>query len=260
MYIEQPGIRFNTNSLRSRFVCGMKECVMTRILCLVLVIILFGYTPATSNDDSGWKQVKDRSGIKVYTRDVPDSDIDEFKGVGIVDARLEVLASILRDVSASKYWMANTEHAEEIKQLEGEDMIVLNITRLPWPLKLREALVLITVRMDYNKGYANIDMKGIDDPNLRPVSRNYVRMKYVHASVTLEYIDREHTRVTYKARIDPGGNIPIDIANLFVVKIPFDSICSLRRLAAQENFITAGRNSKDRVIIDQNVALGYLRP
>ncbi len=237
----------------------MKECAVKRILCLAVVVLLLGYEPATSND-AGWKQVKDRSGIKVYTREVPGSDIAEFKGVGIVDARLEVLASILRDVSASKYWMANTEHAEEIKKLEGEDMIVLNITRLPWPLKLREALVRITVRMDYNKGYANIDMQGIDDPNLRPVSGNYVRMKYVHASVILEYIDREHTRVTYTARIDPGGNIPIDIANLFVVKIPFDSICSLRRLAAQENFITAGRNSKDRVIIDHNVAMGYLRP
>ena len=233
---------------------------MNRILCLAVVVILLGHTPASSNDDAGWKQVKDRSDIKVYTRDVPGSDIDEFKGVGIVDARLEVLATIMRDVSASKYWMANTEHAEKIKQLEGEDMIVLNITRLPWPLKLRESLVLITVRMDYNKGYANIDMQGINDTNLRPVSKTYVRMKYVHASVILEYIDREHTCVTYTARIDPGGNIPIDIANLFVVKIPFDSICSLRKLAAQEKFITAGRNSKDRIIIDQNVALGYLKP
>ncbi len=238
----------------------MKECAMNRILCLTVVIILLGNITASSNDDAGWKQVKERSGIKVYTRDVPGSDIDEFKGVGIVDARLEVLASILRDVSASEYWMANTEHAEKIKQLEGEDMIVLNITRLPWPLKLRESLVRITVRMDYNKGYADIDMQGIDDPKLRPVSKAYVRMKYVHASVVLEYIDREHTRVTYTARIDPGGNIPIDIANLFVVKIPFDSISSLRRLSTQDKFITAGKNSKDRILIDQNVALGYLKP
>ena len=233
---------------------------MNRILCMAAVVILLGHTPASSNDDAGWKEVKNHSGIKVYTRNVPGSDIDEFKGVGVVDARLEVLASILRDVSASQYWMANTEHAEEIKKLEGEGMIVLNITRLPWPLKLREALVRITVRMDYSKGYANIDMQGINDPDLKPVSGNYVRMRYVHASVILEYIDREHTRVTYTARIDPGGNIPVNIANLFVVKIPFDSISSLRGLAAQEKFITAGRNSKDRVIIDQNVALGILKP
>ena len=73
---------------------------MNRILCLAVAVILLGYTPSSSNDDAGWKQVKERSGIKVYTRDVPGSDIDDFKGVGIVDARLEVLGSIMRYVSA----------------------------------------------------------------------------------------------------------------------------------------------------------------
>jgi len=92
--------------------------------CLAIVLILIGHKPASA-DDAGWKLVKERDAVKVYTRDVPGSAIDEFKGVGIVDARLEVLAAILRDVKAAEDWMADTVHAEKIKQLEGEDMIVL---------------------------------------------------------------------------------------------------------------------------------------
>jgi hypothetical protein len=232
---------------------------MKRIPYLVITVMLLGHIPASA-DEKGWELVKEHDGIKVFTRDVPGSDIDEFKGVGIVDARLEVLASILRDVTAAEDWMKDTVHAEEIKQLEGEDKIVLNITKLPWPLKQRESLVHISVSMDYKRGYAVIDMQGIDDARLRPIDSNYVRMKYVHAAVILEYIDREHTRVTYTARLDPGGNIPIQIANFVVVNIPFESIGALRRLATQEKFIIAGRNSRDRVIIDENVALGYLKP
>ncbi|MEN6472879.1 MAG: START domain-containing protein [Syntrophaceae bacterium] len=232
---------------------------MNRMLCLAIVLILLGHTPAGA-DDGGWKLVKERDAIRVYNRDVPGSAIDEFKGVGIVDARLEVLAAILRDVEAAEDWMADTVHAEKIKQLEGEDMIVLNITKLPWPLKRRESLVHIVVSMDYRRGYAVIDMRGIDDAQLRPVAENHVRMKYVHAAVILEYVDREHTRVTYTAKLDPGGVIPIAVANLVVVRIPFESISALRRLAAQEKFVIAGRNSRDRAIIDENVALGYLKP
>ena len=48
--------------------------------------------------ESSWKQTMSRKGITVYTNDLPESNIDEFKGVTTIDAPIEVIGMVLLDV------------------------------------------------------------------------------------------------------------------------------------------------------------------
>ena len=57
--------------------------------------------------ESGWKRVKNSNGIQVYTRSVAGSDLDEFKGITVVDARIEVIGEVIRDRSE--------EHTSELQ-------------------------------------------------------------------------------------------------------------------------------------------------
>lgn len=225
---------------------------------VLLAVLVMACTTAAMAAD--WKLVKEQDGIKVYTRDCPDTVVDEFKGVGIVDARIEVIAAVLRDVPNAVEWMCDTIYAEKVKQLEGENMIAFNVTKLPWPLQPRESLVNVKVDIDYKRGFANIDMLSIDDTKLKPVGKGHVRMTTVHAGYLLEYIDREHTRVTYTAKVDPAGIVPPKIANLVVVNLPYKTIKLLRTVSAKPKYVTLGQNSNDRQIIEKNIALGYLKP
>lgn len=240
------------------FFIFVKEVVMQRMLCLTVCLI--GLIPSSlpAVDEIG-KLVKDLDGIHVYTRDVPGKAMDEFKRVGIINARLEIVAAVLRGVPAAVEGMEDTISADKINQHEGDDLIALYVTKLPWPLKPRESLLDVKANTDYQHGCAVIDMCGLDDHRLRPVAPSHVPMAYVHASYILEYIDREHTRITYTAMLDQGGIISVLVANLIVVKLPYHTIRALRLMTKKSKYIEVGRNSNDCRIIEHYMELGYLK-
>jgi len=64
---------------------------------------------------SPWRTVRSADGITVHTRDVADSDMDEFKAVTVLPARIEVISEVFRDGSSYSKWMADCIEARIVK-------------------------------------------------------------------------------------------------------------------------------------------------
>src|SRR5690348_6507289 len=58
-----------------------------------------------SHDEIVWEKIDETDGIKVYRREIPGSDLLQFKGDAIVDAPLSKVASVLFDANRAKEWM-----------------------------------------------------------------------------------------------------------------------------------------------------------
>ncbi len=228
-----------------------------KLVLIGLAVLLAGSLEAADE----WQLRKDHDGIQVYVRDTSnEGGLKEFKGICVVEARLETVAELMRDVPGCTEWMADTIIANPLEKIDDYHYIVHNVTALPWPVSDREMVVDITVKMDYRAGQADIHMNSINDSeHLANLDSNRIRMKNSEVIYTLEYVDREHTRITFFASLNIGGYIPPSVGNLVIVSIPYRTLKDMRRLVATEKYIEAGRKSVDLPMIEQAIADGHLK-
>ncbi len=205
------------------------------------------------NKQDAWQLRKQQDGITVFVRGTEQiGGLKEFKGIALMKARMETVAELMRDIPAATQWMADTEVADVIHATDDYNYRVHNVTSMPWPVSDREMVVDISVEMDYHKGRADIHMNALDPtPYSDLLDDDRIYMDSSHVVYTLQYIDREHTQVTYFASLNIGGSVPAYLGNLVIVDIPFTTLGNMREMLQQPKYIEAGKQSVDRLKIEQ---------
>ncbi|MBP7584450.1 MAG: START domain-containing protein [Spirochaetes bacterium] len=217
---------------------------MTGRAASFLLITVFLVATALLDAQSAWRLVRDESGIRVFTRDVADSDMDEFKAVTVINARIEVISEIFRDGPGYVKWMADCIEARIVKSIGRDTLIIYHATNAPWPVNDRDVVVKSRVVRDYSRGSFTAYLESFDT-DLVPRRSDRVRMTKLTASFELAVVDREHTRVTYTVLADPAGSIPASVTNFFAKNNPHTTLKGLGRMAKLERYIEAGRKSAD---------------
>ena len=80
----------------------------TRIFFLMSLFIL---QEVSAVEQQNWKLQKDKNGIKVYTKEVPDSPMKAFKGTTLISGSLDQYEVLLRDVANFTEWMHSLKKA-----------------------------------------------------------------------------------------------------------------------------------------------------
>jgi hypothetical protein len=88
--------------------------------------------------------------------------------------------------------------------------------------------------------------------------KGYVRMPYFKATWTLEWIDREHTRVTFMIDPDLGKRIPKFFANLLIKTNPYKSLKRMIKMAKTDRYIQEAKQSKYRTHVEEAIGTGNL--
>jgi hypothetical protein len=133
------------------------------------------------------------------------------------------------------------------------------VLELPWPLADRDFVVESRVSLDLARGRVDICADAMSDPPI-PVNRDLVRITRMQIRYLLEYIDRGHTRVTLTSWTDPAGYLPAAIVNMVAAKLPYDSLQGMRRMLKGDKYMELGRVSAERPLVEEQIALGNLKP
>lgn len=184
--------------------------------------------------DDGWRLSKKHNEIWVYTRPSPTCGFDEFKGITIIDARIEVLGIVLKDIPSFPLWMSDCQKSYILEQNGKNDFIFHFVQTLPWPVKNRDMVLQARSTIDWKAGYFQVDFHSVDDGRI-PTSDDYIRMKVVGCFL-LEYIEREKTQVTYIIQADPSGFMPAVVANLISRKIPYETLLRMREMVKYNRY------------------------
>ena len=94
----------------------MKVLFTYMLTCVML--ISFALSMQAQNGD--WDLKKDKEGIKVYTRPLEDSALDEFKSEGIVDASVDEIVALLKDVDIMTEWVPDCIEGELLKMEDND--------------------------------------------------------------------------------------------------------------------------------------------
>ncbi|MEQ8471727.1 MAG: START domain-containing protein [Marinoscillum sp.] len=184
--------------------------------------LIFCVTSYTLAQEADWQLKKDKEGIQVYTRESSNSDLDEFKGIGIINASVDKLVSTLKDADQMHQW-ANCKTSRLIL-LEGNEQVNYTITEVPFPMQDRDSYT----RLEYLEVKNGVKVKITAIPGFKPANDGMTRIPYLNGFWLFERISDTQSEITYQLQADPGGSIPAWMSNAGSVDTPFDAIKNLR--------------------------------
>jgi hypothetical protein len=215
-------------------------------------ILLLALTAAQASAGE-WERFLDEDGVAGYSRSVPGSRVLEFRSVIVVDARIEVVGAVLRDVEGLKRPGSSCIEARVLEKPDRDHYTFRAAYRLPGPFDDRVAEVSAGVRYDLDLGRVTADLHAVPKPTVA-LAEDAVQITEFEAQFVLEFLSREKTGVVYTSRIDPAGNIPAFLADRGARAGLLENARDLRRAVKKPEYVKAAAASPDGALAERLVA------
>lgn len=176
---------------------------------LAVVALCVGIAPAFG-DSRSWELVEDEDGIKVWSREVPDSDIREVRALTIMDVPASRIRQVLANTGDFPEFMPYVEEARVIESNRSGRVVYQRVD--PPMVSPRDYVLRVTTEADRETGryVRRWSIANRKDP---PPREDVVRVRTNRGRWTLQRLSEERTRVEYYLFTEPGGSIPSWIVN-----------------------------------------------
>ncbi len=176
---------------------------------------------------SEWYAVDNTTdGIQVYRKEV-DSGLVSLRGVGVVEAPLALVATVIFDTARRREWIDGLEDSRIIRWQDKDNFVEYDHIGLPFFLKDRDFVSKINMSYDQSRKEMVFHYQPSDDPSVPHT--NYVRGELINAVFILSSIDDKKTLVDAEFLCDPKGWIPKWLVNFFLNDWPKTTFRNLRK-------------------------------
>jgi hypothetical protein len=130
------------------------------------------------------------------------------------------------DVNTGADWVYATKSSVLLKRVSPNVVIYYSEVKLPWPVHNRDFIAELTATQDPVTRVVTI--YGPVVPDFIPVKKDIVRVAKSEGRWVITPIGKGRIKVEYTIRLDPGGDLPAWLFNLFVTKGPAESFENLK--------------------------------
>ena len=201
-----------------------------RFSTLLSLTILFASTTAIA--EPSWQIKKDKDGIQVFTREIKDSKLDEFKGITTINTSVASVVAVLKDVATFSNWMPDTKTSKILEQDETKQAHYI-VSDMPWPVTDRDGVYQFTFEALNNGTAVNINVEA--KPEYLPNEKGIIRIPEAKGFWKIKSIDKG-VEVQYQMHANPGGALPAWMVNSAVVDSPFNTLKNLRTQVQKEKY------------------------
>jgi hypothetical protein len=173
-----------------------------------------------------WELIKDKDGLKIYTREFPGSDIKELKTVGRIKAPVKRLVDIQFDMQSQTQWVPLCKTARLIKKLSDNQVQVYREIDNPWPFKNSDYVVELNLKSDDQTGESMVEFHEVKDAY--PAQDCCGRMSKLRGFWKFAPVESGVTEVTYQVHLHPGGKSPSAFINMSMGMIGKDTFNALK--------------------------------
>jgi len=217
---------------------------MKKYIVTVIALLFCGFWFAESVNASGeWTKFKESNGIKSYVRSVPGTDLKEYLAVTTIDAKMEVIGEVLRDVPEFVKWVPDCTSARVEKKYD-RNTFVLHLILSPILIQQRDIILKNDAVYDYENGNSRISFFCTDDVKI-PVEKNRTRITVMNGLYEMDYLGRSKTRFIYKLKVDPAGNIPKVLAYSVMREYPAKTLKKLKEMVKDKKYADSARNTDE---------------
>lgn len=161
----------------------------------------------TSDDLGEWELASETNNVVIYKRNTTTGYI-EVRGVTRVRNTPEAFTALLAQTALAPEWIANNQEVTVLSSHQNTRLVRSKFSA-PWPLKNRDMVTQSTTYYKDNALYIDI----IDASTRYPASADFVRIRDVSGQWMLSSAGNGVTIIEYRGQANPGGNIPIWLAN-----------------------------------------------
>jgi hypothetical protein len=190
------------------------------ILCCTVISFALGQT--------AWQLTKNKDGIRIYQRDLKNSDFKAIKVECTLQGNFDKLIAIINNVNGYKNWVYNNKSASLLKRVNAYEFYYYTEAYLPWPLDNRDAVMHTTITKDSLNRFLKINSIAV--PNYTGQKSGKVRIKKSNINWYVTQLSANAIQIVYTFETDPGGNVPAWLVNSFADKGPHESFKKLGEL------------------------------
>ncbi|MBP7736412.1 MAG: hypothetical protein KA369_10610 [Spirochaetes bacterium] len=225
----------------------MKRRISATIMMLPVLVFLglpvySAEATATATQTEEWVKVKEGKGIVSYGKPGSKNPVKTVYAVGIVNASVPVIESLLRDVECHNKYVHMVSEAKKIDLPGKRNTIDLfyEYCRLgmPWPAWDRDAIG--SAQFLYNKasGELRVIIKGVKADDVKPNPKT-IRMPVTNLSFKLVPKGPQETEVTYAIEADPAIALAPFILDMLFKTLAYNTIVNMREMVKQEKYSKA---------------------
>lgn len=193
---------------------------------LILSFLFLSGIHISTHAQDKWVLSTDHNGIKVYTRHVPDSKIKAVKVVAAMQASSSQLVAAILDIQTCTDWVYHSKKNVMVKQISPLELIYYSEVEVPWPVENRDFVVHIKAEQDPQTKVITINSPCV--PGYVPVKEDLVRISQSVGKWVIMPAGKDQVNAEYTLEVDPGGNIPAWLINLFATKGPMETFKKLK--------------------------------
>lgn len=198
---------------------------------IVFAFLLFNLSFTSSID---WELRKSSKGIFVYTKQSPNSDIKEVKCVTNFQSNLKNLVYFIKDISSHPQYIYQCKSSFIIKNVNDSELYYYHETDAPWPVANRYGVVYYKITQNNITKVVSIKSNGV--LGMYPNQPDLVEVPVLTASWTFTPKSDGTVDGEYYLYLNPGGNIPSWLINLFVVDGPYNTITNMKEMLKKEKY------------------------
>lgn len=204
-----------------------------RLIKYILIVALFVVWGILSHAQERWELRKDKNGIKVFSSTTEQSDFEAFKAKMLLDGSIQSFVAVLKDIESLPDWAYNVKYADLLEKSGDTLQVYYSKATAPFPFRNRDGIYLNRFRWISDSSKLFVDIELLHD--YLEVKDKVVRVKgkgfwsvYVLKTGKLD--------VTFQMQVDPGGNIPAWLANIFLDDTPYFSMLKMREIIKKEKY------------------------
>ena len=165
-----------------------------------------------SSQSQAWEQVFDEGGVRVWQRPYANSPLLEVRGEVVVAASLNAVMALLRDADYNRHWVYRSGGARIVHSSGYAQAHVYGVVDAPFPMRDRDTVV----RFDFTQDPVTRDIMITitTTPDRVPPVAGLVRVPDFGGFWQLLPATDGKVKVVYQVHGDPGGWVPVWIANL----------------------------------------------
>jgi|KBSSwiStaDraftv2_1062776.scaffolds.fasta_scaffold124481_2 hypothetical protein len=173
-----------------------------------------------------WKFQKEKDGIRISTRNTPNSSFDDIRVEADFSGTIQQIAKILMDVNHYREWSYATKKSVLIKQNGPGSLIYYSEIECPWPATNRFFYAAFELKENVEEKSLRIVSTNL--PDYKPETKDLVKVAFSKGTWYITTIAPGTIHIDYTLQLDPGGTLPAWVLNLFSTKGPMETFQNLK--------------------------------
>ncbi len=224
----------------------MKHLWIVALLLIGLFIVGASYAQEEDSPESweewediflntdGWKLIKDKKGIKVYTRSLDISPIDSFRGVTELKADMETVIGLFMDLDTYASLIYLCSSLDIVKKVDETSYYIYSTNKVMWPVKTRDASAFAKWFYEPETGVVWYKLK--TKPDYVPRNKKLIRVEIMTGYFKFTPKPNGKIGVVFESIVEVGGWVPAWIVNFYQAEIPCITLRRLQKKAKMDKY------------------------